>query len=196
MTDIYVRFLDEHSDECIQQVNQLFLAKKEELKEELLDMIKICASPLPPHYEWEPDPCDPPWDHSGRLAECGTVSPELTITEFLDNEYTGPFRKRATFCSGCGWHYETWGDEISGDTLNLGHEVMLEGIRVMLEKAFGQKITEDELHAVEEERSFDDIFDECPASDFFSATGAAEFAGIADLTLSDLLFREKPHMIQ
>lgn len=67
-----------------------------------------------------------PYDYSGEINR---VSKQLdkkdyeTLGDFLE-EYTG--NKRATYCSGCGWSYDTYKDEIEYIIMELMYPIIKE----------------------------------------------------------------------
>lgn len=139
------------------------------------------------HYEWRSNDC--PYDYSGELYEDGKVSLEQTVSEFLESEYTGA--SRATYVSHYGLSYNTYGDSLSDDTLEIGCSIMTDGIKDFVQRNAGipcERFSCEEFFDIKTEcNEFDPIYDECRASDFFWATAAVEFAGIDKMTLKEVL---------
>ena len=75
---------------------------------------------MPVHYEWRASNCQ--FDFSGSLHPKGRISPRITLGEFLAEEYTGD--RKASYISGCGWNYPTYGDDLSYFTLAVGEQIM------------------------------------------------------------------------
>lgn len=179
-----VEYVNSHVDEIAEYVNECFDRLKESIKARLIRRIKDELSPTPVHYEIK-HVCAP-YDHSGKLVEDGYISLEQTVGEFLENEYSG--NKKATHESGRGWNYLTYGDEISCDTLDMASDIMFSAIRRHIENHFGENLSDDEFEDIRESCSdFDDIYEDCKAYDFFCSMGAAEFVGIEDMQLKDIV---------
>ena len=157
------------------------------IREQLLESLAAMLNPIPTHYEWHSNDC--PYDYSGELYEDGKVSLEQTVSEFLENEYTGA--SRATYVSHYGLSYNTYGDSLSDDTLEIGCSIMTDGIKDFVQRNAGipcERFSREEFFDIKTEcNEFDPIYDECRASDFFWATAAVEFAGIDKMTLKEVL---------
>ena len=168
-------------------MNSLFLAQKDVIREQLLESLAAMLNPIPTHYEWRSNDC--PYDYSGELYEDGKVSLEQTVSEFLESEYTGA--SRATYVSHYGLSYNTYGDSLSDDTLEIGCSIMTDGIKNFVQRNAGipcERFSREEFFDIKTEcNEFDPIYDECRASDFFWATAAVEFAGIDKMTLKEVL---------
>ena len=112
-----------------------------------------------------------------------------TVSEFLESEYTGA--SRATYVSHYGLSYNTYGDSLSDDTLEIGCSIMTDGIKDFVQRNAGipcERFSREEFFDIKTEcNEFDPIYDECRASDFFWATAAVEFAGIDKMTLKEVL---------
>jgi hypothetical protein len=176
--------VNSHVDEIAEYVNECFDQSKEFIKARLIRRIRDELAPTPVHYEIKY--VYDPYDHSGILVEDGYISLEQTVGEFLENEYSG--NKKATYESGRGWNYLTYGDEISYDTLDMASDIMFSAIRRHIENHFGENLSDDELEDIRESCSdFDDIYVDCKAYDFFCSMGAAEFVGIEDMQLKDIV---------
>lgn len=173
--------------EIAEYVNSLFLAQKDVIREQILESLAAMLNPIPTHYEWRSNDC--PYDYSGELYEDGKVSLEQTVSEFLESEYTGA--SRATYVSHYGLSYNTYGDSLSDDTLEIGCSIMTDGIKDFVQRNAGipcERFSREEFFDIKTEcNEFDPIYDECRASDFFWATAAVEFAGIDKMTLKEVL---------
>lgn len=179
-----VEYVNSHVDEIAEYVNECFDQSKEFIKARLIRRIRDELSPTPVHYEIKY--VYDPYDYSGILVEDGYISLDQTVGEFLENEYSG--NKEATYESGRGWNYLTYGDEISYDTLDMASDIMFSAIRRHIENHFGENLSDDELEDIRESCSdFDDIYVDCKAYDFFCSMGAAEFVGIEDMQLKDIV---------
>ena len=109
--------------------------------------------------------------------------------QLLESEYTGA--SRATYVSHYGLSYNTYGDSLSDDTLEIGCSIMTDGIKDFIQRNAGipcERFSREEFFDIKTEcNEFDPIYDECRASDFFWATAAVEFAGIDKMTLKEVL---------
>lgn len=182
-----IDYIKQNEDEIAEYVNSLFLAQKDVIREQLLESLAAMLNPIPTHYEWRSNDC--PYDYSGELYEDGKVSLEQTVSEFLESEYTGA--SRATYVSHYGLSYNTYGDSLSDDTLEIGCSIMTDGIKDFVQRNAGipcERFSREEFFDIKTEcNEFDPIYDECRASDFFWATAAVEFAGIDKMTLKEVL---------
>lgn len=183
----YTTFINSHTQEFALEVNRQFELSKNNIKEKLLSIIKTYIDPIPKHYKWEDDNWEP-YDYSGIIVEDGLISLDQTVSEFLENEYSG--NKDATYESECGWYYRRYGDELSYETSNIAYEIMMNAIKEFLEKSFTTTISEDELETIKEScNEFDEIYDSCIAYEFFSYEPAIEFVNIGNIKLSKLQFK-------
>lgn len=182
-----IDYIKQNEDEIAEYVNSLFLAQKDVIREQLLESLAAMLNPIPTHYEWRSNDC--PYDYSGELYEDGKVSLEQTVSEFLESEYTGA--SRATYVSHYGLSYNTYGDSLSDNTLEIGCSIMTDGIKDFVQRNAGipcERFSREEFFDIKTEcNEFDPIYDECRASDFFWATAAVEFAGIDKMTLKEVL---------
>ena len=65
---------------------------------------------------------------------------------------------------------------------------MLSAIRRHIENHFSENLSDDDLSNIRDScGDFDKIYDNCKACDFFWAVGAAEFVGIENLQLKDIV---------
>lgn len=179
----YITYIDENVEQLAVFVNELFEKRKDEIRQKLIDIITGYLDPIPTHYEWYYDGC--PYDFSGDIKEAGEVSLDQTVIEFLENEYTGG--KTPTFTSGRGWNYDTYSDSLRYDTMDMGYDIMLKTVQRELEKHFGVSLTDKDMNDITFARDFDDIYDECLASEFFFPEFVVEYVGINDIKLSDLV---------
>lgn len=179
----YVDFLNDSALKIAVYTNQNFIKEKENIKQKILEKIKKYLNPVPTHFEWEYDGC--PYDHSGILVKNGLISLKLTISEFLEDEYTGT--SIPTYESGCGLRYETYGDDLSYYTLDLAYDIMLNSIKKYTKEHFQEEVSEKTFEVVRNIRDFDDVYDECYANQFFCSEGAIDFIGIGKIRLSELV---------
>ena len=109
-----------------------------------------------------------------------------TVGHFLEKEYSGT--KQATYISGMGWHYDTYGDNLQDWSLELAGTIMYSAIQECIEDEFSVVLSEDEFEQIKSDCcEFDEVYDNCLASDFFMASGAASFVGIENMKLVDIL---------
>ena len=188
---LYIEYINTHVEEIAEYVNSFFEKRKNFIRARLIrEKRKFIESPIE-HYVWKSD--GNKYDHSGILVEDGYVSLDQTVTDFLENEYTGG--KNATHMSGMGWSYPTYGDDLSYLTIELGSELMFAAIKNYLENSFSIVLSDQDFLKIQEECcDFDEIYDNCKASDFFSAELAIEFVGIGNLRLIDIMLNIKTHV--
>lgn len=163
-------------------VNLRFEECRAYLRGRVLAHIKKFLTPLPAHFVWERGSC--PYDSSGELKRDGNVSLDQTISQFLEEEYSGS--SEATYISGCGLNWNSWGDELHYETNEIGYTVMKEVLLSYLEEKMHRPVSEKDLCYVDT----DPVYDLCYASDFFFYEAAIDFLGIGDMLLSSL-FKNK-----
>lgn len=181
-TKKYREYISEHAKEIGEKVNHQMCKSIDTIRNDFLEAIKEYLDPLPVHYEWQDDGC--PYDFSGEMVKNGIVDLNQTVKEFLRHEYTG--NKTATFVSGCGFSYDTYGDSLSYYTLERAEDVLHEVTRRELDLAFPNEIT-DVLYDQIMSFSHDDVYDNCLAYEFFLWEPAIDFVGIGDIKLSELM---------
>ena len=182
----HVGYVNSHVDEIAEYVNECFEQSKEFIKAKLIRQIRDELSPIPVHYELKY--VYDPYDHSGILVEDGYVSLDQTIGKFLENEYSG--NREATYESGRGWNYPTYGEDIDRTqyTDEMAWNIMLSAIHRHIENHFGESLSDDELTDIRNScDNFDEIYENCKAFDFFNGMGAVEFAGIENMLLKDIV---------
>ena len=185
MNDIVqcAEYVNENVTKIAENVNKKFYRDKDYIKKQLIMTIQSFLSPIPVHYYWVYDGC--PYDYSGILVKDGFVSLEQTVDEFLSCEYSG--NKESTYISRFGFSYNSYGDELSYVTLDIGIKIMDTCIREQIENHFRRKISEEELECIREEcNNFDDIYINCLASEFFSYEVAIAFVDIGKLMLNEI----------
>ncbi|MGN0466865.1 MAG: hypothetical protein ACI4F9_11050 [Lachnospiraceae bacterium] len=177
---VYSDYVNNNVELIAEEVNRQFEISKDWIKAKIIRKIREYLTPIPAHYEWEEDDC--PYDHSGRIVKNGFVSLNQTIDEFLENEYSG--NTEATYISGMGLQYNTFGNELSYYTIEIAGEIMYSSIGRHIEKHFNISLSDDELEAVRDKcGDFDRIYDICLATDFFCYEAAIEFTKIGNRKL-------------
>ena len=184
--DDFIKYIEDNNENISKKVNEQFELSKDFIRAKLLREIRDYLSPIPVHYEWAHDGC--PYDYSGIIIEDGLVDTDQTISEFLENEYTGS--KEATYISGMGFHHRHYGEDLSYLTLEIAGDIMRSSIRMQLKEAFNCKLS-DTIFSDIMDICHDDIYDNCIAYDFFSHEPAIEFVGIGDRKLSQLIKKDK-----
>ena len=181
--DKYIEYVNSNTENIANYVNSSFEETKDFIRAKLIREIRGYITPPPAHYVWEYD--GNPYDCSGIIVESGVINLNQTVKEFLENEYSG--NHEATYTSGMGWNYNTYGDELSCDTLEIGCGIMLSAIRRCIETEFSITLSDDEFEQIKVScGEFDPIYDNCFASDFFHAEFAIEFVGIENIKLADI----------
>ena len=179
----YINYINEHVQEIANGINKHFHLSKDFIRIKLTHHIQKRLSPLPVHYEWYHDDC--PYDHSGYLKQCGFISLNQTVLEFLENEYTGD--KEATYESGYGFRYLTYGDLLFYDINELSESILQSYIKNHLEKTFEQTLSDNLFEFIIDE-CHDEIYNECLAFDFFSWEVAIEFVDLTNISLEKLIY--------
>lgn len=181
---LYIDFINSHIDEIADYVNEKFDLLKDDFRDKIINKIKGYLDPLPAHYNLEDDGC--PYDKSGIINEKGSISLNQTVSNFLEEEYTGSYE--ATYISGMGTSYNTYGDELHGDIMDIADKIMLLSIQKFVESYFGIEFTDAEFEEIKQScGDFQDIYDSCIAADFFFWQSAIEFVDIGDIKLSDII---------
>lgn len=182
--NIYIEYINSNTESIANYVNSCFELSKDFLKVKLIRKIREYIDPLPIHYIKKFD--GNPYDCSGIIVENGIINPNQTVKEFLENEYSG--NKEATYISGMGWNYNTYGDELHYYTIELAADIMFPAIRRYIETTFSINLSEDDFERIKEScGEFDEIYDSCIASDFFSEYSAIEFVGIENIKLTKII---------
>ena len=182
--DAYIKYINSNTEKITDYVNSCFETSKEFIRDKLIGKIKEYINPLPAHYKIKDD--EKPHDCSGILVKNGTVNPDQTVTDFLTKEYSG--NKEATNISGAGWSYNTYGDELSYYTLELATDIMISAIKRYIETEFSVNLSDKDFEQIKNEcRDFDDIYDNSVAYDFYLSDFAVKFAGIENLSLTEIL---------
>ncbi len=178
----YGSYIKEHLDEIVKMVDEQFILSKDFIRAKLIKEIKGYLSPIPVHYKWMYDGC--PYDRSGILIEDGYVDTNQTVLEFLQNEYNG--NKRASFMSGCGFFYDTYGEELSYCTLEIAGDILYCSVRRALEEFYHTNLSDEMFEELMDEWQ-DEIYTNCLADEFFSYELAIEFVNIGDIKLFQLI---------
>lgn len=186
----YVKYIEENLSEVTDKVSDFFDERTNDISSIILRWIKASAANAI-HYEWEPDDCS--YDSSGVIKEDGIIDKNISIMEFLENEYTGA--KEATYTSGRGFHYTSYDDMFSYRTLELGEKMMRDAVKDFLNEKFcSDNVDEKDAENVILE-CHDIIYDNCPATKFFTCAGALIYCSV-DLGASlKLLFEESEKII-
>lgn len=181
-TKQYNSYIREHLDEIVKMIDDQFLLSKDFIRAKLIKEIKTYLSPIPVHYEWMYDGCQ--YDRSGILIEDGYIDINQTISEFLENEYNG--NKTASFMSGCGFFYDTYGNELSYCTFEIAGDILYCTVRRVLEESYHTNLSDESFEELMDEWH-DEIYTNCLAYDFFSYEPVIEFVGIGDIKLFQLI---------
>lgn len=183
----YGDFVTEHAIEIAQKTDELLYERRPELRELVQDLIIGSIDDEMIHYEkyWD-DWCT--WDCSGEIRPNGHIDLNLTIEDFLENELTGA--RMATFTSGCGWNYLTYGDDIEDDIRDWSYNVMRDAIQESIEKEFDVSMPDKELDNVfyTIDDAIEEISEESEVNEFFWWNHAVDVVGIGNVKLKDILF--------
>ena len=180
----YTNYVNSHVEEIAKYVDARFEKDRAQIKNKIIEEIKGYITPLPVHFERKRD--NNPFDRSGVLVEDGDIDLNQTVEEFLQYEYTGA--KRATYISGMGWSYDTYGDELGYYTLEMSYETMVSVIRGHIESRFCVKLSDCEFEDIKCAcDEFEDIYMACMANELCFPSEAIEFIGIGDMELRLLI---------
>ena len=172
-------------------MNESFEFQKDFIRNSLLLKIQNYFSEgLLTHYEWEPD-SDEYWDDSGILIPDGYIDMNQTVSHFLEEEYNG--EKTATFISGSGWSYDTYGYDLSDLLLEIGYSIMRGTIEDILQEQFPDIIITDESLL---DLDCDCIYDESYTNLFYDWYFPVEFTGIGELTLNEVKNMPLSHIVK
>lgn len=182
----YSRYIKDNLDTVTEKVTKYFDEKEEDSVGFILEKIRRAAMNAV-HYEWKTDDC--PYDSSGVIVKNGKVDKDISIEKFLNNEYTGT--KEATYTGGYGFAYNNYDDIISLDTQELAEKLMRNSIEQQLQEAFSDDVIDDEIVEDVTFQYHDNIYNNCPATEFFTCTGSLRYYGVdLDMTL-EKLYKEK-----
>lgn len=187
----YLGYIEDSLDEVAEKVTRIFDERKKGLAATLCGMLRDAAS-CATHYEWRRGDC--PYDTSGELKDCGDIDLNISIADFLEEEYTGG--TKATYVSGHGLSYETYQDSLTNDTITLCENVLRDAVRICLQEAFPEdEVSERDAEEVIYE-CHDDIYDNCPAESFWPCSGALEYCGIdTEMPLKSLFDTKKEKIV-
>ena len=174
----YINYIEDNYMELASNVDKQFEESKEFIRASIIKEIREYLTPIPVHYEWQPDDC--PYDHSGVIIQDGYVDLNQTVSSFLEDEYTGD--KIATYESGRGFEYWTYGDRLRYLTMSIAEEILQSSVKKQLEQKFDTVIS-DELFEEIMDYSHDIVDDYSLSGGFFFYEEAIEFVGIGDMLL-------------
>ena len=179
----YIEYVNSNESKIAKNVNDCFESSKNFIRTELISEIKEYLNPIPVHYDWRPD--GNPYDISGEIIKNGYVLLDQTIDSFLENEYSG--NTEATYISGMGLIYNTYGDELRYVTMQIAPDIMCSTIKENIENYFDVSLSDEDFEYIEDScRAFDPIYDECLASDFFNYEYAVKFVDIGNIKLNEI----------
>jgi len=116
---------------------------------------------------WEYDDC--PYDFSGVVKQDGMLSHDITLEDFFE-KHTGNWT--ATYNSGYGKHWETFLDDISYESLNVGEDIMWS---ILYPKMYEicSDLTEDEIWVIRDD-IHDDFYDNTKTFYYFNGFDLSE----------------------
>lgn len=129
-------------------------------------------------YEWYYDDC--PYDHSGELKKVGFIHSDITVEDFFDH-YTGYWTP--TFESGRGKHWETFLDNLSYETLDVGESIMWHVLNKKIE-AVTDELNDDEFWMLRDE-IHDEFYDNTKTYLYFWGPNFSE--DILNMTYNDFI---------
>ena len=186
-----VQYIEDHLKEVCQAVDDKIEESSDEIEKQIFDYIREHVNADTKHLEWDFDGC--PYDHSGILVEKGTIDLSQSLGVFLNEEYTG--QRIPTFESGCGWHYECFGEPLATFSWDIAEAILKKVINTMIENHFhinmeNEMAKDKELFADILDEVHDLVFDDSLVSSFFFPGFAVEWLGIEDITIQEILNME------
>ncbi len=180
----YANYVNASTEEIAKAIDNEFTRQRELIRVKVIREVRNYIEPLPAHYEWVIPVYS--YDRTGRLEEKGKISLEQTINNFLYDEYTG--NRIPTYESGRGWNYQLYEDELHYFSMDIAAEIMYQTIQRCIEEKYSVALTRDEFTTVLEACSmFNEIYDNCMASDFFFPEYVIDYLGIKDLKLRQII---------
>lgn len=179
-----VNYVNQNTELLVENVNETFEEEKEWIRKQVVQLIQERFSQPLPHYRWEYDGC--PYDRSGTLVKEGEISDQQTVSDFLENEYTGG--RVPTYESHRRFAYDTYGDWLSQESLTIADNIMMESVKTDVESYLGEKVPKEVMDEIQSRcNDFDDIYINSVAADFFCHEGVIEYTEIGDRMLSEIL---------
>ncbi|MCR5608284.1 MAG: hypothetical protein K6G26_04400, partial [Lachnospiraceae bacterium] len=159
---LYISYLKDNVELFIQMLLEKSNDFEEKNRIEILKQIASFTKGKLVHYELEHDSyCT--WDHSGYLEEDGYISNDITVKEFLENEYTG--RWVATYISGHGMHYTDYKESFEEELSESLNNFKMKNIKNKLNEYFGVNISDAEFNDLYFEAEIDDKLCYCDELD-------------------------------
>lgn len=178
----YIGLVNDNVDEIVKYVDIQFNNSKESIKTKLIDQLREMLIPLPAHYYLKND--------ASKIIESGLISTDQTIFDFLKNEYTGEKKFIYADKHNKYYNYIKYGDchFLNEPVMCIGRDIMNNAIYNYIAQKIGKEIPKCDFEIISEKcYGFDEIYDDCIASEFFYFESAIEFVGIKDVKLSKIL---------
>ena len=144
---LVLNYIKENTDELFEVANSMAENAHiiNNVRESILsDVGKILQKPLK-HYEWVPGDCT--WDYSGEIEENGIIPLNITLEDFLENEYTG--NSTATFISRYGLAYEQYGEYFANEMVGYFMNEISSYMRDYINGMCGTNLTEKEFNEID-----------------------------------------------
>ena len=188
--------------EILEKFEQIFNEKKENIFREVEEFfetnndcilkflsavlkIKYFDLEIPEHYTWVRGDCY--YDYSGKLKKDGTIDVNISLYQFLEDEYTGA--SEATYESGCGLRYETYDDELAYYSRDISAYIIGEVICKLID-SLGYEISEDlkgNIYWRAFDIAHDEIYDNTKAQSCFKTTWYLDEEYMEHISLSEFL---------
>lgn len=172
--EICKNLIDYNLYDIVDFIKQYLNSNKSKISAGIFSILRGTISKYTNHYVWEVGDCE--YDHSGEIHRDGYVDNKISISDFLENEYTG--QSVATYISHYGLHYETCEDVFTQDVSYYMYELMLDLIVEFFETYCCTKIDKDDLFDVT-----DDVYEGTEICYFDCIETIVEYTGI-DLNTS------------
>lgn len=166
LEDLAVNF-----DEICKEINAEFLRQKDDIRNFMSTLIADIALDGMPKFEWHPN--NDPYDRSGELRYNGKLPRSTRVRQLIDDEYSG--EKEPTYESGCGWRFNTYGDSLNMESIDVGETIMWD----VLSRHIPEDLTEvDDLDF--KDIIHDTFYDNTITYNFFFTEGVFDFLGISE----------------
>lgn len=172
----YIDYINSNTEEVAEYINQCFEKEKENIKEKFIEAIKDNISEDTEHYIVKPNKRN--YNSPGILKQDGTINMDQTIEDFFE-EYSGNNRPK-------NGYFETYEDSYQSFTIEIATGLMWSSVRKYIKEKFSVEISDDDLFKIDSGCwSFNDLYDNSVAIEFFSPSFVAEYIGIRHKTLTE-----------
>lgn len=177
--EICKNLIDYNLYDIIDFIKQYLSDNKTEISSKIFTILRDTILTYKDHYVWESGDCE--YDYSGEIHKDGIIDNSISISNFLENEYTG--NTFATYISHYGLHHETCCDVFTQDTDHYMYELMLDLIVKFFDTYCCTVIDKDDLFDVT-----DDVYEGTEICYFDCIETITEYTGLnTDISIDDFL---------